>query len=119
MNPELQKAIAKMLEAAQDIGAEAMNQLPAVFEEIIRWEIASNAVGTFVCLLLLGVGVYILIKKPFFENGCGKKDCFPSYFVGGAAGFLGGVLIVPVAAGLIKALLAPRLVIIDYLGKLL
>lgn len=124
MNNELQEALTvfltKSLDAVEKGVSAAGEQIPLVLQEIIQWEIWSSATGFVIALIssvcLVIVGWYCFKRTSMIE------DDFP-FALGTIFSFGGALLAFAISMDnlyhMIKALTAPRLVIIEFLKGML
>lgn len=124
MNNELQEALTVFLTKSLDFVEKGVNmageQIPLVLQEIIQWRVCWSIVGVIGLLLLIAVMLYFC---RFFYV---KNETETHYSEAGVISFFLGVgalaCVVPlgfVLFDLTKALVAPRLVIIDFLKGML
>lgn len=124
MNNELQEALTAFLTKSLDVVEKGVNmageQIPLVLQEIIQWEIWSSTIGFVIALI---ISVCLAIAGWF----CSKRmrmirDDFP-FDLGAIVSFGGALLAFAISMGnlyhMIKALTAPRLVIIEFLKGML
>lgn len=94
-------------------------QAPLVAQEIVQWTIGESAVLIVSGLIGLGIGAYLLrLGIRGLRDDWGGLEGLP--IAGGV--MLSSVSILMVVTNtltLVKAITAPRLVLLDYLGKLL
>lgn len=120
MNSELQEALTAFLVKSLDLvekGANAAGeQIPLVLEEIVQWEIWGSGVG-FVVALVIAICLAIVGRY------CGKRAAIREEGWPMACSVLGAFVAFAISMGnlycLIKALTAPRLVIIEFLKGML
>lgn len=124
MNEELQQALTQFLTAslnAVEKGATiAGEQIPLILQEIVQWQVCRSIVGVIGLLLLIAVMLYFC---RFFYV---KNEPKTHYSEAGVISFFLGVgalaCVVPLGVvlfDLTKALVAPSLVIIEYLKGML
>ena len=122
MNEELKNQLAQFLEKALDVANKGIDtageQIPALLQEIVNYQIAYGVFCSALAVLF-----FILIAISFFIARWGEdKDNF-TLIITGISGFIISTFLTSVcfikAMVLIKALSAPRLVILEYLKGLL
>ena len=124
MNNELQEALTAFLTKSLDAVEKGVNmageQIPLVLQEIIQWQVCWSIVGVIGLLLLIAVMLYFcrfFYVKNETENRYSEAGIISFFFGLGAL-----ACVVPLAFvlfDLIKALVAPRLVIIEFLKGML
>jgi hypothetical protein len=125
MNPETEKNINEAIDWLQSTGGSiqdfAAEQAPLYCREVVQWELWSSAAGSVVGILLIVVGVVsgLLFIKFMREdegepNGRTLTTC-ATMFMSVVVGLLTTRDSVP---QLIKAITAPRLVIVEHLRSL-
>ena len=123
--PELQRWSSELLEYVQAGTDFAAAQAPIFVEEIITWGIVDNSLGVL-CLLGLATVCGVVSKKAHkiwvkktkdnteYYGGCADVVCIASGIFATAFAFLS---VFPGSLAL-KAIVAPRLYVVDYLSKL-
>lgn len=120
----LNQSLIDAIELAKSTGTNAVDfvkeQAPDVVNQLIAWEIASNAIWVAVGLLGLAVSVWV------FRKGCkqwGDDDKIESStgcVVGGLFAIAGSaILFCTHIEGLIKPIIAPKVWLIEYAANLL
>jgi cytochrome bd-type quinol oxidase subunit 1 len=124
MTPQTEENINEALNWLQETGSTmqdfAVEQTPLYCQEVVAWAFWQNAIGAGTGLALLAVGIFcayhfykqILLPKPVDEI------LIPSMIVGiicFVAGFLSTAIHLPDA---VKAVVSPRLVIVEHLMNL-
>ena len=126
MNEELQQALTQFLTASLNSvekGATiAGEQIPLILQEIVQWKIASSAVG-FVGFLLLSIVLAIVSLKCFKRMNPGTDEFYVPIGVCAVICLIISPVMFLISCeqlyNLIKALTAPRLVIIEFLKGIL
>ncbi len=125
MNPETEKNINEAIDWLQSTGGSiqdfASEQAPLYCQEVVRWELWSSAVGSAVGILMIVVGVVsgLLFVKFMREdegepNGRTLVTCGIMFL----SLIFGLIASKDSAPRLIKALTAPRIVIVEHLRGL-
>ena len=122
MNEELKQQLTQFLAKALDVAEKGINatgeQIPLILQEIVNYQTVYGVVNSVLIVLFLILGIILFFVARWGED----NDNFPVLAVGlvGSviSAFLSGVCLVN-ATVLIKALVAPRLVILEYLKGLL
>ena len=123
MDPKVNEQLAELLAFVKK-GAEAttdfaVEQAPLVAREIVAWTFWHAIAG---CLLAVFAAAFAfwcgrVVKRWANRRDVGEELMFP-VFGAAAAGLVAVGLLVTNAPAAIKVAVAPRLVIIDYIGKL-
>lgn len=124
MNEELKNQLSTFLAKALDIaekGIEATGeQIPMILQEIVQWEIYSNLIGFAFGVILAFVSCKFIRKTlMYFEKGEDDPMLIAPTII---IAIITGVIAFPCLACVfdaVKAFVAPRLVIIEYLKGLL
>ena len=122
MNEELKNQLAQFLEKTLDVVEKGIDtageQIPALLQEIVNYQIAY---GVFCSVLAVLFFILIAISLLIARRG-EDKDNF-TLLITGISGFIISIFLTGIcfieATVLIKALSAPRLVILEYLKGLL
>jgi hypothetical protein len=125
MNPETEKNINEAIDWLQSTGGSiqdfASEQAPLYCQEVVQWELWSSAAGSAFGILLIVVGIVSgLLFIKFMREDEGEPNCRTlvtcgTMFLGLIFGLLVSEDFVP---QLIKALKAPRIVIVEHLRGL-
>jgi hypothetical protein len=110
MNDRLDSLLAFLESTARD----ASEQVPLVAEEIVRWHVFAHAAGFIVGTLFVVAGIAAMWRawKTWEINAIGGADFL---LVGGGGALVGGAITALVQGSLLlKGLLAPRIVVLDY-----
>lgn len=129
MNEELKKQLTQFLAKALDVAEKGIDtageQIPALLQEIVYWQLAYKVSCLVLGLILLVAAIYCS-KRGFHllkQTAYGDIDVYWAVGVGLIGGSIVSLFfsIVSIAEGFtfLKALVAPRLVVIDYLKGLL
>ena len=116
----------KLMDAAQKGVETASAEIPMLLQEIVLWQLWRGGFAAVVFAVLGGLVVWIYVRavwrRPWFEFR-DRDNFFAARIVGGFACIAAcGLLLTgftQAAEQVIKCLVAPRLVIIDYLKGLL
>lgn len=123
MDPKVNEQLAELLAFVKK-GAEAttdfaVEQAPLVAREIVAWTFWEALAGCFFGVLCAAAALWCgkLARRWANCRDVGEEIMFP--VVGAAAAGIVSVVVLTVnAPNAIKAAVAPRLVIIDYIGKI-
>lgn len=126
MNPETEKNINEAIDWLQSTGGSiqdfASEQAPLYCQEVVQWELWSSAVGSAVgILLLVGTLLITYITRKKFGEAIDNEDIHIVFISIGIAAFsiiAGLSLSSKHTPQLIKALTAPRIVIVEHLRGL-
>lgn len=123
MNPVTEKNINEAINWLQQTGGSiqdfAAEQAPLYCSEILKWEIIRSSVAAAACLAFVAVGILIMTR---LRKGWATDSRIDGHFFFGIVSF--GVIVICLVAGvissscLIKAKVAPRLVIVEHLRSL-
>ena len=121
-NPaEIERALKMINDAAQAGGDFAMEQLPLVAKEVIYWSIASSSGWVVFVSVLLAFAVFLLKKaNDWRKEETDRWKHGDTLFAVGATGFASIFLFFTLMVSLsctIKGIVAPRLVLIDYVKE--
>jgi len=124
MSPEMSKQLTEVITLAKDnvaAGVEFLQiQCPLLAEEIIRWQIVSSAGGIAACLALIVLCLrYGLTKKNIDLLGEGADAAFIICAISVATLTTSVILLLCNVTDLLQAIVAPRMVLLDYVGGLL
>ena len=126
MNEELKQQLSAFLSRALDVAEKGIDaageQIPMLLQEIVQWQMAKGAgclVLAILCVVVFAVALSNAIKRFSQANGEDKNFALGMFcvivcvftFCSAFPAFSNGFLFV-------KAIVAPRLVIIDYLKGL-
>ena len=129
MNEELKNQLTQFLEKALDVVSKGIDtageQIPALLQEIVYWQLAYKISWLVFGFILLAATIYCL-KRAFCLLKQASSYDIDIYWVAGTSLISGSIVfcffgIVSLVEGFtfLKALVAPRLVIIEYLKGLL
>lgn len=112
--------LSELLDGVRQAGAFVKEQLPLVLQEYIAWGIAEGALGIILGLLGVLFG-YLLGKWSWTQLKDGEFNMtgFLGMIGAGLLMVMGGSTVCQGAWQLLKALIAPRVYLIDELSKLL
>jgi hypothetical protein len=126
MNPETEKNINEAIDWLQSTGGSiqdfAAEQAPLYCREVVQWELWSSAIGASIgILLLIGTPLAVYINRKTIAQA--NEDMDPTIVVPWMLFTIMGVVVGLVFTGeelpdLIKAITAPRLVIVEHLRSL-
>mgnify|MGYP005867074455 CR=1 FL=1 len=117
----IKKGLGEVLNYLQQGVDFAQEQMPLVVQEIINWEITNSAFGGVLCLVSAFVLLYFSIKKLRIELAKGRSQDEETVCMASIGCVIGGFFTIGVIvfiSQLIKALVAPRLVIIEKLSEM-
>jgi len=99
---------------AKDADAFARAQLPDVAREIVAWELWSGVVYGMICVAILAACVRAFRKAMWLVNN--SRDCYeiPMFIISVGLGVFAFVGLVVNTQSIVKATVAPRLVVLDY-----
>jgi hypothetical protein len=99
---------------AKDADAFARAQLPDVAREIVAWELWSGVVYGLICVAILAACVWAFRKAMWLLNN--SRECYdiPMFAISVVLGVFAFVGLMVNTNGIIKATVAPRLVVLDY-----
>lgn len=121
MNEELKNQLAQFLEKALHVANKGIDtageQIPMILQEIVYWKMSLCLTGMFIAVAL-GIVLFFVFKKcrEEAEGPCDKLGFSTCMKVFPLLSFGAFLLILP---NFVKTLVAPRLVIIEYLKGLL
>lgn len=115
-----------LIDVAKASADVAKEEAPIIFEEIIKFGIAEGVLKILLWLIPVALLPYFVVKlfqllKRGMKNGNDEilAACYGAgIFIFGAFGLIGVFSIFESAIGVAKAILAPRLYIIEFLGGL-
>lgn len=126
MSDEVNQRLITMLdyigEAVKRADGFATEQIPLVVHEIIRWEIASGVCGIIFALLLIVLGGWA--SRWCWKEGENRQSnlsddtLFFGLIVGAISFVIGAIILPPASMQTVKALIAPRLVVLNYVNKM-
>lgn len=123
MNKELEQCLTQFINKALDVANKGIDtageQIPLILQEIIYWKVGISAFS-IVSIVLIYIAMLFMMRK-LYKYGCHKKNDYVDASIGIAIvssvfSLFGFFIFAP---DLIKALVAPRLVILEYLKGLL
>jgi hypothetical protein len=125
MTPQTEESINETLNWLQETGSAvqdfALEQAPPYCQEVVAWAFWQNAVGSGFGLTLLAVGIfcaYQLIKASRSYKDNDEIVMAMSTIVGGCA-LIGGVILTTIhLPDAVKAVVSPRLVIVEHIMNL-
>lgn len=119
MNAELEKQLAELVSAAKQTGTDVASfiaqQAPDVFQQIIAWHRVNSVGGAILWTLCACVSA--LWFRASYTKKIDDEAVGCVFGTIGTLAFLAGTTIC--VLGLIKSFVAPKLVILDYVSKLL
>ena len=121
MNEELKNQLSTFLAKALDVAEKGIEstgeQIPMILQEIVYWEMSQG----FLCLLL-AIPVAFLLKNLIKTTVKQFKKNEPDYILVGTFAIITCTVLIGLifmSSYIIKSLIAPRLVILEYLKGLL
>lgn len=129
MKNELEQCLTQFVSKALDVANKGIDtageQIPLVLQEIIYWEVSYRISVFILGLILLSVSFYCAKRGFLFLKQADASD-IDIYWITGFVLMVGsitslffGVVSIQEGFTFVKALVAPRLVIIDYLKGIL
>lgn len=118
MNNELKQQLTQFLEKALNIAEQGVDEIPFILQDIVNWQIM-NGVTCLILFILslvaLGISIYFAVQGDKYD----RSFSFIIGMIGTLVFSLLCIVCIIESTILVKALVAPRLVIIDYLKGLL
>lgn len=122
MNEELKNQLSTFLSKALDIAEKGIDtageQIPALLQEIVYWQISSNSI-LFVFGIILSFVAYKTARSINLEKDFDDPCIILSKAILLISSGIGCVPLLVCSLDAVKALVAPRLVILEYLKGLL
>lgn len=123
MNDQLNERLVSLMDyigsVAKDADAFARAQLPDVAREIVAWELWSGVVYGLICIAIIAACVWVFrfALKIMDDNHDGRE--IPMFIFSAIVGPVAFIFVLVNTHSIIKAVAAPRLVILDYVKGVL
>lgn len=112
LREQLFKVLGSMTTAANDAANFALEQVPLVAQEVVRYQLWSGVVWLVLCI---AAQVAVLKVAKYLSNKCNDELAITLAVFGSILPVIIGLINLQLA---IKAAVAPRLVILDYVQEL-